>query len=384
MLESKQPSFVLWYQIRVNFLNIIKAQAFDSTNGGHSAIIYDLVFYSATNILASSSFDDSIKIWNLSSSLKSSLMYTFNASNGGPTDYVGTALAAIYTHENDTTLLASGGDDYVVKIWDLNLGKLKYSFNQTNGGHSRPILELTSIKNSKYLLASCSSDNTIKIWNLTSGVLKFTFNVTSVRTIAFIEDNLLASGDDRENFFVNIFNLTSMTLKYSLSEHSGRISRLISLKGNGTGDNLLASGSYDGSVNIWNLTNGSLKFKLNGSGSPSVITYAVELNWLAAGYFGDIRIWDLTSGQLKYELNLHTDIVDCLVFLNNATILVSGSWDHTVKVWNLSNGTLRYSFNQTNGGHTSNVYVCSLVGNGATSFGSGDNDGVIKLWKTFV
>ena len=198
----------------------------------------------------------------MSNNLTNFKTLTFDSSNGGHTNFVG-KLATIIDKNTNAYLLASGGDDYVVKVWDLKLKKLKYSFNQTDGGHEYPIFDLIYLKKSN-LLASGSSDNTIKFWNLTSGRLKFTFNLTSVNKIVSLEESsvnccLLASGGYRVDFSIKIWNVTSMSLKYSLSGHSGAIRSLISLDHLG----LLASGSDDGSVKIWNLTNGSLKYSLD-------------------------------------------------------------------------------------------------------------------------
>ena len=109
-----------------------------------------------------------------------------------------------------------------------------------------------------------------------------------------------------------------MSLKYSLSGHSGAIRNLISIDHLG----LLASGSSDGSVKIWNLTNSSLKYSLNyillglafyqKFSQVNSLAFENKLMLLGVGHIGIIRIWDLTLVRLKYELNSHTDYVKCL------------------------------------------------------------------------
>ena len=70
---------------------------------------------------------------------------------------------------DDSSLLASGSADSSIKIFDLDMESVKYTFDKTNGGHTNWISALSSLGNG--LLASGSYDNTIKIWDLNSAVL---------------------------------------------------------------------------------------------------------------------------------------------------------------------------------------------------------------------
>ena len=69
---------------------------------------------------------------------------------------------------------ASGSFDRTVKIWNVTNGKLKYTFDESNGGHTEWVYSLASLENG--YLASASRDNTVKIWDVTSGKLKNTFD----------------------------------------------------------------------------------------------------------------------------------------------------------------------------------------------------------------
>ena len=90
------------------------------------------------------------------------MKYTFHSSR----------VSALTSLEN--SYLASGSDDRTVKIWDITNGKLKFSFDQSNGGHTDFVRSLASLENG--YLASGSRDETVKIWDVTNGKLKFTFD----------------------------------------------------------------------------------------------------------------------------------------------------------------------------------------------------------------
>jgi WD40 repeat protein len=97
--------------------------------------------------------------------------FAFNVSNGGHTDYIRILL------ELENGLLASGSWDETIKIWDPIQGKLKYTFGKSNGGHTDKVYCLALLENG--YLASGSFDKTVKIWDITQGKLKFTFDSTN-------------------------------------------------------------------------------------------------------------------------------------------------------------------------------------------------------------
>ena len=80
--------------------------------------------------LASSSYDTTIKIWEIN---QGKLKFTFNSSNGGHSDYVNSLVAL------EDWYLASAADDWTVKVWDITQGKIKFTFNSSNGGHNNLI-----------------------------------------------------------------------------------------------------------------------------------------------------------------------------------------------------------------------------------------------------
>src|SRR5436309_518441 len=60
----------------------------------------------------------------------------------------------------DGALLASGGDDEVIRLWDVKTGKLIRKLK----GHDDGILGLAFSPDGK-LLASASSDDTVRLWD---------------------------------------------------------------------------------------------------------------------------------------------------------------------------------------------------------------------------
>jgi WD40 repeat protein len=77
-----------------------------------------------------------------SKKIKSYLKYTFKQLvNGGHKDII-TSLVAL----SKKGYIASGSYDKTIKIWDINKGSLKYTFDASNGGHSGPVWSMVSLK----------------------------------------------------------------------------------------------------------------------------------------------------------------------------------------------------------------------------------------------
>lgn len=49
----------------------------------------------------------------------------------------------------------------------------------------------------------------------------------------------------------------------------------------------------------------------------------------------DIHLWSVQTGQLLDRLSGHEGPVSCLRFAEQSSLLVSGSWDHTIRVWDV-------------------------------------------------
>jgi WD40 repeat protein len=98
---------------------------------------------------------------------------------------------------------------------------------------------------------------------------------------------------------------------------------------------------------------------------------------LASGSFDKtIKLWQLSSGKLNHTLSRHSKGVLCVVISPEGQILASGSFDETIKLWCLDTGELI----QTLTGHSGSVRALAITSNGQTLV-SGSFDETIKLWR---
>jgi WD40 repeat protein len=101
---------------------------------------------------------------------------------------------------------------------------------------------------------------------------------------------------------------------------------------------LAVSGSWDGTVRVWDLSTGRLHATLEGH-TGGVRAVAVTETGLAVSgsWDGTVRVWDLSAGRLHATLAGHTGVVTA-VAVTDTGLAVAGSEDGTVRVWDLDSG----------------------------------------------
>jgi WD domain, G-beta repeat len=90
-----------------------------------------------------------------------------------------------------------------------------------------------------------------------------------------------------------------------------------------------------------------------------------------------IKVWELETGELIGTLTGHSDRVNSVAISWNGKMLASGSSDETIKFWNLLNGELLCTFP----GHSMEVNSVAISPNGQIIASCGGSDNTIKLWN---
>ncbi len=155
---------------------------------GHNAALTSVVFSPDGKKLATSSEDNTAKIWDLGSGKPTMTFQGHKAS----------VLSAAFSP--DGTQIATGSADSTVIIWDINSGKA----SKTLSGH-RAEINSVAFSPDGALLATGSSDNTAKIWDLTGNAPPVTLaeHGESIWCVAFSPDGKwLATGSNDNSVIV--------------------------------------------------------------------------------------------------------------------------------------------------------------------------------------
>jgi hypothetical protein len=138
----------------------------------------------------------------------------------------------------------------------------------------------------------------------------------------------------------------------------------------------LASGSFDKTIKLWQLSTGQLTHSLSEH-SKAVFCVAISPDGqtLASGSFDEtIKLWHLDTGELICTLTGHTASVRSLAIATEGQALVSGSFDETIKLWRLDRGEFIGNVAEQTGA----VSAIAISPDGQT-IASGARDGIITL-----
>ncbi len=138
----------------------------------------------------------------------------------------------------------------------------------------------------------------------------------------------------------------------------------------------LVSGSDDNTIKLWNVETGKEIRTLKGHDSSVLsVNFSPDGKTLVSGSWQTVKLWNVETGQEIRTLKGHDNRVKSVNFSPDGKTLVSGSWQ-TVKLWNVETGeeirTLK--------GHDNWVYSVNFSPDGKTLV-SGSDDNTIKLWN---
>ncbi|MGH3811331.1 MAG: NB-ARC domain-containing protein, partial [Pseudonocardiaceae bacterium] len=141
---------------------------------------------------------------------------------------------------------------------------------------------------------------------------------------------------------------------------------------------LLATTSDDGTVRLWQVSDGTQHAVLTGhTGGVWGCAFSPDGALLATTSDDrTVRLWDFAADAQATVLAGHEDWVTSCAFSPNGTLLATTSSDGTARLWQVSDGTQHAVLT----GHTSRTNGCAFSPNG-TLLATTSNDGTARLWQ---
>lgn len=399
----------------------VPTRALTLTLIGHTASVSEIAFSPTGTLIATASHDSTVKIWD---AVNGKLLQSFAVPDS--------AIAAL-GFSPDGQQLATGGDDRKLRIWDVETGSSEWvspaQQSQVNSltyhpqgkqlafGSSLGRLTLVAITKPTSMeaaatfeiltqldahqqsisgliygengtkLYSASYDHTIKIWStqvvqnphtLQSSVLRHQRTLkghsSAVTDLDLVNSLTIVSASADQS--AKIWDLSNPEDAYR--HLGGHDSSLTTLAYHPSG-NLLASGSKDRIIKIWNLQTGEPVRVLTGH-TDTIWSLAFSPNGqrlVSASEDKTLRIWDVPHGNHIMTLTGHEDLLTCVSFSPNGRQLASSSWDRTVRLWDADSGESQALLR----GHTDAVTSVAFNSDGTQLASSEYAEGTIRLWN---
>ena len=171
-------------------------------------------------------------------------------------------------------------------------------------------------------------------WQSESYVLKQQGHFDAMNAVVYSPDGqrIITAADDGK---IKVWNVRSGFCVVTFTEHSSGVTGVdFAKKGN-----VLFTSSLDGSVRAWDLIRYRNFRTFTAPSRLSFSSVAVDPSGevVCAGSLDsfDIYVWSVQTGQFLDQLSGHEGPVSSLAFGSTNDVLVSGSWDHTVRIWSI-------------------------------------------------
>ncbi|KAK4231810.1 WD40-repeat-containing domain protein [Podospora fimiseda] len=236
-----------------------------------------------------------------------------------------------------------------------------YRPHLTLKGHTAAVSQVRISPDGKWI-ASASADGTAKIWNASTGAILDTLvgHMAGVSCLAWAPDsNTLATGSDDKA--IRLWDRITGSPAHAvggggrgttrggptgkgplLGHHNYIYSLAFSPKGN-----ILASGSYDEAVFLWDVRAGRLMRSLPAHSDPvSGIGFCRDGTLVVScSTDGLIRIWDTSTGQCLRTL-VHEDnpAVTNVCFSPNGLFVLAFNLDNSLRLWDYVKGSVKKTY----------------------------------------
>lgn len=232
----------------------------------------------------------------------------------------------------DGETLASGSWDGTIRMSATDTGREVAVIT----AHA-PFVEEVALSPDNNTLASVNRNVNIRLWNANTGHVQAIYRGKGylIRFLEFSEDGgTFACADVGITFWVSDVATGREQFTYTLEGHTKSIWKTALSPDR----RILASGSYDTTIRLWDIVTGDALFVLSGhKNGVGALAFSPDGGMLASGSRDEtIRLWDTTNGTELSILTGHNGEIEAVDFSPDGKTLASGSWDGTLRLWDMS------------------------------------------------
>jgi WD40 repeat protein len=353
----------------VNNAGVNDVQVWDSTTGtllltgnfGHTGGPHDIAFSPDGTIVATGGEDQKVNIWN---STTGQVLYKLSGHS--------TVIEGVAFSPDGTRLVTAGQGDHTARVWDLTPPREALFIPFVNALTNNWSAKISYSPDGMRILSDYSD---ARIWDAGTGkeVLHFSAPTTTAYSASYSSDGKLVATGNEDNT-ISVWDGLTGKQGVSLAGHKDLVVQT-AFSPDGT---RLASASYDGTSIVWDLASGKALLTLHGS--PDGITsiaYSPDGKRLVTGYYGAIGadIWDAITGEKLFTLPVDGNI-SSVTYSPDGKLVAIGRLAGPVLIWDASTGKQLLTLN----GHTGEINGLSFSPDGK-QLASASYDGTARVWN---
>ncbi|QPC81324.1 helix-turn-helix domain-containing protein [Phototrophicus methaneseepsis] len=323
----------------------------------HSDMIWALVFSPDGSTLLSGSWDGMLKLWNVADD-----RMIWGARHGS---YINSV-----AFSPDGQSVASSGTDAAVRLWDVANGT-EYDVLP----HPAPVTSVVWSPDQRHI-ATGDIDGVLRLWEVHTEESVICVQALSAHTnwidgLAFSPDSQTLASASWDGT-VKLWTMPDAQLKQTLQGHSDQVSRVAW----STDGRLLASSSRDTSIRIWDAEQENYRAMLRGhTASAKGLVFTPDNRLLSGSEDGTLRVWDISNGACVRTIYGYTASLYDVDWDPGSTQLVSGSTDALVTIYDTTEASSPLAL----AGHIG-VVLSSVWSPDGRYLATSEWNNIIRLW----
>ncbi len=344
-----RPSVELWYDhiipspdgkslaivpiegMEIQFFDLEKESVVRILKGTED-IFYSAAFSTDGRLFATAGAHERIQIWNA----------VTGAKLGELTGHNGSVNSIAFSPDGKSIL--SGGNDHSVRLWNVESMSEVRAFR----GHSQAVLNVAFLDNGRSVV-SAGKDWTVRIWDMANGKERSAIRDLGDTVVNFDispNEKTIAIGFGTDGASLAIWDINSGKKQTVFTGYTQPICS-VALSSD---SRMLATGSCDKEIRIWDLERGEQTSTLDASSFFGNLAYSPDGNFIAglgpdqAEKRGEVTLWSAGTGtKVRVFPGSNPEGLNVrFAFSPDGRLLASVS-RKVIQIWNVETGALRRS-----------------------------------------